>query len=200
MTLQSIWICSIIVLCKSFFGGGADHSTAAKICWLMFEHDAAWESVKLQNHRLGSSSLSIFINIDNNSVTSSLFSLPGGWRRGQSCVWKNVRSPSCCCPSVCTCCRKEGQCCQPVDHSSAGLSALSRLAAIASVFGPRLAQIPAFYQIPQPNHVVSSAFSPPTPSLTGEPPSRRSENSIEHFSIFCSIGGKVICTRRGLLV
>lgn len=122
--------------------------------------------------------------------------------QSELCVEEREKSiiRSCCRPSVGTCCRREGQCCQPVDHSCAGLSALSRLAAIASVFGPRLAQIPAFYQIPQPNHVVSSAFSPPAPSPTGELPSRRSENSIEHFSIFCSIGGKVICTRRGLLV
>lgn len=112
--------------------------------------------------------------------------------QSELCVEEREKSiiRSFCCPSVGSCCRREGQCCQPVDHSCAGLSALSRLAAIASVFGPRLAQIPAFYQIPQPNHVVSSAFSPTAPSPTGELPSRRSENSIEHFSIFCSIGGK----------
>lgn len=90
--------------------------------------------------------------------------------------------------------------CQPVDHSCARLSTLSRLAAITSVSGPHRAQIPAFYQIPQPNHVVSSAFGPPASSPTGELPSRPSENSIEHSSIFCPIGGKVICSRRGLLV
>lgn len=141
---------------------------------------------------------------DNNVTFSFLYCQDGVQLSSQSelCVEEREKSiiRSFCCPSVGSCCRREGQCCQPVDHSCAGLSALSRLAAIASVFGPRLAQIPAFYQIPQPNHVVSSAFSPTAPSPTGELPSRRSENSIEHFSIFCSIGGKVICTRRGLLV
>lgn len=50
--------------------------------------------------------------------------------------------------------RKDWQYCQSLDHSRGGLSLLSGVKVITSVFVPGLPQILALYQIPQPNHAV----------------------------------------------